>query len=1389
MDNVMMATGKIEQLTNKNYHVWALKVGAALRSRKLFKEVIEKDEPPVTNDVRSQEGKDRLLWETKNDEAFGIIILTLSDEHAGLFLGETSAKKVWNELKNMYMGQAEDQIIDIGLELRNIRMGNHEAVIDYINRARNIASRSAALGRVIATREIVYHVVRGVHAKFERTSAVLRAQRDITLEDVQRILCEEEGRLKPNNSHYHPEENVTNERAYRASYDKPKRSSGCYICGRQNHLAKDCFHRNNRRENKGTRGRPNTGNRRGFGFGNRREQTNLATENHEEYAFRVSTQATRYEEDDDSSLCNKQTWIVDSGTSSHMSPDATCMTNIEPYSTKVNLAENGKYLVSKSRGDVHGSTTIGNSQKNIRITNVLHIPNLRTSLLSVSQLVNNGNKVVFSGGSVTIIGPKKEILGIGKEQNGIYTLETCIKNRNKSYLASQESTNENEGTSGSLDTRNIGGTKVNVMLWHRRLGHICEEYLTKMRRKEMVRGLDYPVQSLGTCEVCIMGKGSQLPHQRLNAKLTKGPLDLIHIDLCGPMPIRSLSGSRYMFVLIDDYSRYICVYFLRTKDETFNRFKEFMNRYENKFDRRILAVRSDNGREFVNSDFQTLFREKGIRHERTVPYNPESNGIAERANRTLLDKARTMLIDSSLPGSFWAEAVATAAYLRNRCPVKGATVTPIEMWEGKKPTVSHVKVFGCTAYYYIPKNYRSKFEPISTKGIFIGYSNDSRAYRIYNTKTGKIHAARSVKFNENVMGSSLVKTDVEQEDLNNIIYTGKRNKTIEEDYTVIDNEDQEEEQINRNNQEEQVSDRIEDEEIEPEIQEIEEDRESRKCGRKLGRSNQDVREEHRKQLIERERRLREEGVKRSRRLQEKEEQTNFINIQDIELPNNHTEAIKSKDSENWEKAMAKEITTMNQLGVWKLVQRQEGIKTIKSRWVYSKKQTPGGDIKYKARLVAVGCNQKLGINYEESFAPVIRLETARIMLSLAAIYKMKIKQFDVKSAYLYGDLKEKVYMEQPPGFARENNKVCELRKSIYGLPQSGYYWNEKLHNTLVSLGLIRIEGEPCAYISESGQPQLMIGIYVDDFLIIGSDDIIIEKTVSKVRQYFELTEIKDKNFLNIKIIENEDGIQLSQAAYIEKILKKYNLEGYNPVKTPMCPTQDLDVYEDSPKVDKTKYQELLGSLMYVAIGTRPDISYAISRLSQYNQEPRVMHLTAVKRVYRYLKGTRDYKLQYDRQESQLTMSTDASWSVTKDAKSYGAYVTKIGNNLITWKCQKQQLVALSTCEAELLAICEGVREIKWIKTILEGIGMGHLCKNPIEVKTDSKAAMEWINKDKVTNRTKHINRKYYFVKDEVKEKRVKLKHTKSEENEADLLTKGLTEEKVIKGVKMLQVAP
>ncbi|CAK9806335.1 hypothetical protein ANTPLA_LOCUS4843 [Anthophora plagiata] len=384
MDNTMMATGKIEQLTNKNYHVLALKVGAALRSRRIFKDVIENDEPPVTNNVRTREGKDRLLWETKNDEAFDIIILTLSDEHAGLFLGGTSAKKVWNELKNMYMCQAEDQIIDIGLELRNIRMRNHEPVIYYINRAKNIASRSAIL--------------------------VLRAQRDITLEDVQRILCEED-HLKPNNGHYHSEGNLTNEKAYRASHDKPKRTNGCNICGRHNHLAKDCFHRNDRRENKGTRGRPNPKNRRGFRFGNKREHSNMATENHEEYAFRVSIQATRYEEDDGNSLCNKQTWIVDSGTSSHMSPDAACMTNIEPYSTK-------------------------------------------------------------------------------------------------------ERANENEDTSGSLCTREIGGAKVNVMLWHQRLGHICKEYLTKMRRKEMVRGLNYPIQSLGTCEVCIMGKGSQVPHQR-----------------------------------------------------------------------------------------------------------------------------------------------------------------------------------------------------------------------------------------------------------------------------------------------------------------------------------------------------------------------------------------------------------------------------------------------------------------------------------------------------------------------------------------------------------------------------------------------------------------------------------------------------------------------------------------------------------------------------------------------------------------------------------------------------------------------------------------------------------------------------------------------------------
>lgn len=231
-------------------------------------------------------------------------------------------------------------------------------------------------------------------------------------------------------------------------------------------------------------------------------------------------------------------------------------------------------------------------------------------------------------------------------------------------------------------------------------------------------------------------------------------------------------------------------------------------------------------------------------------------------------------------------------------------------------------------------------------------------------------------------------------------------------------------------------------------------------------------------------------------------------------------------------------------------------------------------------------------------------------------------------------------------------------------------------------------------------------------------------------------------------------------------------------KTPGETRQNIDIFEDSEKINLRLYQEMIGSLMYLSNGTRPDITCIVSKLSQYLKDPRLIHMTATKRVYRYLKGTIDHHLFYSRMEGPLEASADASWCCTYDAKSYSGYTVKLGSSLISWKSKKQGLVALSTCEAELMSLCEGVREVKWIISVLSELNLSDYVILPVIIHSDSQATINWIKGLGPASRTKHINRKFYFVKDEYKRGNIRPIYTRSENMEADLLTKSLTEFKI-----------
>ena len=393
---------------------------------------------------------------------------------------------------------------------------------------------------------------------------------------------------------------------------------------------------------------------------------------------------------------------------------------------------------------------------------------------------------------------------------------------------------------------------------------------------------------------------------------------------------------------------------------------------------------------------------------------------------------------------------------------------------------------------------------------------------------------------------------------------------------------------------------------------------------------------------------------------------------------------------------------------------------------------------------------------------------------MAASRRYRIRTHDVRTAYLHGILDRTVYMQQPDGFQKgTEGGVCKLLKSLYGLPQSGRCWFLKLRQVLLSAGLNQSYSDPCVFFKRDGEDLLALTSHVDDLLEIGPDKMW-EEVYHVIKKQIDIVEVKHDVYLGIGLKIIPEGIFLHQTNYVDKLLDRYGMKACKFVKTPALAVQTLDSYDDSPKCDKEKYQELLGSLLYLVSGTRVDIAFAVTNLARFSQEPREMHWEALKRIVRYLAGTKNNGLLFPwgKQES-LTAATDASWSVTHDAKGFSGYLVRAARCLLSWKVQKQKLVAMSSAESELLALVEGVRELIWIRGLLSEMGSKQV-EYPIKLYTDSQAVINMVNNLGISPRTKHYNRKLWFVRDEVVDKHnVILIFTKSEELEVDMLTKPL----------------
>jgi len=1042
-------------------------------------------------------------------------------------------------------------------------------------------------------------------------------------------------------------------------------------------------------------------------------------------------------------------WFVDSGASNHMTPYENILSKQKrlPGNEKIMSASSDSLTIKSV-----GSTTLRTGDDEISIESVLHVPGLTANLLSVSRIVEKGNSILFDKKGCTIRNERNEVVTVITPEHGVYKIK-------------------------SNDQMCLFTHRDNIMSWHRKLGHANSAYTKNFLKANNIAVKDDPteVNAIKNCVVCSRGKSSRKPFELSNT-MTSEVLELIHSDLAGPMEEPSLGGARYILTFIDDFSNKVFVYFLKAKSEVFDKFKEFKNLIENQTNRKIKKLRTDNGTEYTSKDFENACKKAGIVHQLSCPYTPQQNGTAERMNRTLVEKARCLLLDAGLPKSYWAEATNMSAFILNNLP--RSEKSPDELFYKKKLELPRLELFGASVMVHIPKQKRKKWDPKADNLIFVGYDPNTKGFRCAD-KYGKIIISRDVKFlqadspeliqldEERAPGIPVkevqtkiefpweVKPDVQEavlETVDNATNATSVNGTGNGDGDTTD-EPQASESQYLTGDEDSIQDQG-DPDYEPEITIVPD-----------------------------------EPARTTRATTRAANPFSFNNWGLFTTPMSVKSALNEPDAAKWQLAMDEEIKSHQQNSTWKLDELPPGRKAIKAKWVFRRKMDEAGNVcRFKARLVAKGYSQRYGLDYTETFSPVVRYASVRLLMAIAVSKRMKIHQMDVITAYLQSDLEEKIFMEQPENYQDGTKRVCRLMKSIYGLKQSGLNWNTRLDSELTRYGLFKSKLDPCVYFDKSRD--LMMAIYVDDFLIFYKTNEDIKKLRTHLLEKFKMKDLGPaRSCLGIRINVLDNRIELDQSSYIQEVLLRFGMADCKAVGTPSDTSEKLSntVEKDTKDLTgKVPYQEAVGSILYLAQCTRPDVAFATNNVSRFNGKHSEKHWMAVKRILRYLRGTIDRKLVFSNSQANiLRVYCDSDWASEQDErKSCTGFVATLSGGAVSWCSKRQPIVALSSTEAEYIALSSAVGDAIWIKQLMQELGT----PPKVIILCDNQSAIKLAKSDAFRPRTKHIDVRYHYIRNYVTDGSIKIEHVSTNLMAADSLTKSVSKEKTQLCAKLMGLA-
>jgi len=956
-----------------------------------------------------------------------------------------------------------------------------------------------------------------------------------------------------------------------------------------------------------------------------------------------------------------------------------------------------------------GSSQVFSPNKTFTLSNILHVPEIKKNLLSVQQFCLDNN--VFFEFHSSFFAVKdvstQAILLSGPSNNGLYSLRLPQLK--------------------PIPKCTFTATKASSTIWHRRLGHPHHKVFSSI-----VSGCSLPVTTKllsSFCTACQLGKSSKLSlplsHFRSN-----NILDLVYCDVWGPAPTLSSDGHRFFMLCVDHHSRFMWIYHLTQKSDVYSNFKNFVSLVERQFNTKLKAVQTDWGGEFRN--LSPFFSSLGILHRRSCPHTSEQNGFVERRHRHVVETGLALLAQASLPKRFWHFAFETAVYLINRLPSRvSSNISPFQNVFHRRPDYSFLRIFGCQCFPFLRPYNRHKMDFRTGPCVFLGYSPHHHGYRCLDPATDRVYIARHVRFNETCFPFHHAVTSKSSPTSDPYISTYPVSS-----FPVESNQNS---QHNTDHETSDTSLPSLNSHIPPHTptsnspspppsspssvihSSTSSNNDSTPSPPVIHSSTSSDNNSTPAPPRQRPTNLR-PNPKPSVRFSPSAYTATTSQTSPTE-PSSFTIANKSPE---WRHAMTEEFIALTKNNTWSLVPPVNNANVIDCKWVYKlKKDSEGKITRYKARLVAKGFRQQPGIDYQETFSPVIKATTIRVLLSLAVTNHWSLRQLDVQNAFLHGNLTETVYIRQPQGFVdpTKPNHICRLHKALYGLKQAPRAWFHRLSTVLHQIGFVGSKTDPLLFILKHRGTLLYVLVYVDDIIVTGNNNDAIEKLITTLGTSFAIKDLGDLHyFLGIEIVRQGANILLSQRKYILELLQKSGLTDCKPVPSPMSSSHPLAIGDSPLLSDSAMYRQTVGALQYVTL-SRPDISFAVNKVCQYMHAPTENHWTAVKRILRYLKGTADYGLLLRHASgSTLHAFTDAHWQLSHnspfraysdsdwagcpdDRRSTGGYAIYLGSNLISWTARKQRTVSRSSTESEYKALADTVAEIIWLKALLQELGI------------------------------------------------------------------------------------